>query len=375
MLRFRQLTVSLVIVLASSLSAIAMVKGDCVNCHTMHNSQDGTSVDGRSDAGFGSTDSLENLLNNDCIGCHSSTGSQTIVTLGETRIPIVYNLAVPTAPLAAGNFYWVETSGDEYGHNVRTVDSILNRAPGIGRCGSGGNGGLGGCHASLASIAVPQSSAPIIGNGCIGCHDPAHHANDETALLSGGSKYVGATGGGYRFINQAAFKFVSVGGHRPAAMVGIEDPDWEQQPDLEIHNEYQDSAGVSGEHGMSEFCTGCHGGYHALDGNAVGDMSSPWLRHPAGIVLPADGEYAGYTEYDPQVPIARANVAALAGMTGPSSTVTPGVDKVMCLSCHRAHGSPYPDMLRWNYTDMRANSVGDAAGTGCFKCHTLKDGV
>ncbi|MFC1513206.1 cytochrome c3 family protein [Thermodesulfobacteriota bacterium] len=46
---------------------------------------------------------------------------------------------------------------------------------------------------------------------------------------------------------------------------------------------------------------------------------------------------------------------------------------VMCLSCHRAHGSEYPDMLRWDYNTMIVNDEQGATGTGCFVCHSSKD--
>ncbi|MCK4488054.1 MAG: hypothetical protein KAU38_15015, partial [Desulfobacterales bacterium] len=42
---------------------------------------------------------------------------------------------------------------------------------------------------------------------------------------------------------------------------------------------------------------------------------------------------------------------------------------VMCLSCHRAHGTPNNDLLRWAYT-MDAGSGTDNGG--CFICHTTK---
>jgi len=41
----------------------------------------------------------------------------------------------------------------------------------------------------------------------------------------------------------------------------------------------------------------------------------------------------------------------------------------MCLSCHVAHGSPYADMLRWDYGTMVAGGGGSG---GCFTCHTQK---
>ncbi|MGB9716198.1 MAG: cytochrome c3 family protein [Thermodesulfovibrionales bacterium] len=44
----------------------------------------------------------------------------------------------------------------------------------------------------------------------------------------------------------------------------------------------------------------------------------------------------------------------------------------MCLSCHRAHGSPYADILRWNYDEMRTGSY-TTTDSGCFTCHTGKN--
>lgn len=380
----------------------AMVKGDCVNCHTMHNSQDGSAIGTRSDAGFDPDDAdnfkVVNLLSNTCIGCHSSTTSSTITTLGETKIPIVYNLSRPNQPLAGGNFFWVDDLGDGYGHNVRVRDTVLQVAPG-GDTSFGvvpNNCGFKGCHYSLAEIRYAPGGGPLFnpirGNGCVGCHDPAHHADDEQHLLTGGAKYVDESGGGYRFLNKAGKNFFDIPPHNPPAVVGIEDPNWEQSPSAATHNEYQDSDkafapgayGVpispttsSSGQGMSDFCGGCHNTYHSwpVGGSPNGgDSSNPWLRHPASIVLPDEGEYAGYTTYDPNVPVARGSISILQGMGGPSAVVTPGSDKVMCLSCHRAHASRYPDMLRWDYGGMIAGATGSVAGTGCFQCHTLKDG-
>jgi hypothetical protein len=46
---------------------------------------------------------------------------------------------------------------------------------------------------------------------------------------------------------------------------------------------------------------------------------------------------------------------------------------VMCLSCHRVHGSQYSDILRWDYEAMIANEPGDEEDSGCFVCHSTKD--
>jgi len=88
-------------------------------------------------------------------------------------------------------------------------------------------------------------------------------------------------------------------------------------------------------------------------------------------VIPASGEYSFIsTTYNADVPVAR-TAAVLSGYTSATDTVTPGSDMVMCLSCHVAHGSPYDDMLRWDYSGMIAGSGSDT--DGCFACHTNKD--
>ncbi|NOZ26181.1 MAG: cytochrome c3 family protein, partial [Nitrospirae bacterium] len=57
------------------------------------------------------------------------------------------------------------------------------------------------------------------------------------------------------------------------------------------------------------------------------------------------------------------------GLTAAIGTVTAGTDRVICLSCHRAHGSPYFKMLRWDY---RSTTLATAL-SGCNACHTSKN--
>jgi hypothetical protein len=59
----------------------------------------------------------------------------------------------------------------------------------------------------------------------------------------------------------------------------------------------------------------------------------------------------------------------------PSSVVTPGTDIVMCLSCHMAHASPYPHMLRWDYSEMITGNGEAVSGKGCFVCHSSKGSI
>jgi len=325
----------------------------------MHNSQGGSPV-ARDGTGVGWNGSgtltggslqgpMNQLLVTSCVGCHTSATSSTIVDLGDTRIPIVYNTVPPVNPLAGGNFYWVAqgSSYDAYGHNVygiAAVDSILSDAPGrqSGTCSSNA------CHNSLATA---PNTTQRDKNGCQGCHFLTAHHDDSKPW--------------YRFLK----------GHNSDDdyVTGIEDPDWEQNP-VAGHNRYQgyegplDNPGWSLEytHSISGFCGGCHGTFHksSVGPNPGIGSSSPWLRHPTDIILnDKGGEYTGYDtigNYSTEAPVA---------WLDPSNpTLESAV--VMCLSCHRPHGSSQPDMLRWDYGTMVASGGGSG---GCFTCHTTKD--
>jgi len=362
-------------------NANAQVGGSCSTCHVMHNSQGGGTLvhastagsaagwNGSNQMGGGSdTTPQQYLAISNCVGCHTSSTSETIIDLGDgTRIPIVYNTSVPTKPLAGGNFYYVVNSGDSYGHNVRnisTADGTLSYGPGqmVG-CASS-------CHTSL-TLTDAATYVLMDGthkNGCQGCHQSVKHHGLDTA-----GQPVDEDGGWYRFLS-APSGHIGYGG----GVHGIEDPDWEQNPTSTDHNVYygsDDGADLQEDpQSIGRFCAGCHYAFHS-PGEAFslvdnGGGSDPWVRHPANAVIPAAGEYTSYTTYDPLVPVGRPEKATLAAVA--MDEVRPGTDRVICVSCHRAHGSPYPDMLRWDYINDCSAGVPNA-DCGCFICHSTKD--
>ncbi len=374
-LRFRKLTLGalgLMLLLAAPL--LAAVKGDCVNCHTMHNSQNGQPVQFR---GVELQSAMPTLLLTDCVGCHSNPdSSETIYTLGDSQVPSVFNpgggLQYPpngsgNSVLAGGNFYWVATQGDAFGHNVFGISGIDAE-----HSDTGAPGGLGplppsstcyDCHFTLSTAA----------GGCQGCHlaKKAHHADD-------GVQGVVAQGDGwYRFLGNVMFQDLAADG-----VTGVEDDKWEQNPSPTEHNVYKgtddnyQSATVLSENSIGQMCAGCHAQFHhgPNPGDGMRSSTGAWIRHPSDVVLPADPdrEYADYTVYNPLAPIAKQTLDG----TIPSEVV-PGEDLVTCISCHRPHGSPYPDMLRWDYLNDCEAGVEDSAEEpcGCFVCHTTKDGI
>ncbi len=359
----------------------AKVTGPCVNCHTMHNSQNGQAMN-RGDTPWGGSGTLntpnETLLNATCLGCHSSTDGETIKTLpGGQKVPIVFNTTgYPANPLSGGNFYWVSTGvasseNDTKGHNVflGNGDDNLSSAP--GDVGGGTCGGVNACHKNLyASTSPPSFGFPGARQGCTKCHMVGtdfpkgyHHINDTDPLKN-------STSDGW-------FRFLS--GHQSGSghgVTGLIDVNWQHDASSTVHNEYLGYSGTKTSAGgfsalgntMTAYCTGCHGNFHIEQ-----STSNAWIRHPSDAVIPNSGEFAsaynatgGTGTYDPRVPVAR---PTLNGWTTPDATVRLGTDLVMCLSCHRAHGSPYSKIMRWDYKGWPASGEFN----GCTVCHTGKN--
>jgi hypothetical protein len=251
--------------------------------------------------------------------------------------PIVYNTDTINNPLAGGNFNYIRAD-DSKGHNVAGIkaqDVTLGLIP------PGGSAltfqltcaGEFGCHGDRSS-----------GKGEITGMYLTHHT-DDTAGITGSS-----VGLSYRFLN---------------GILGKEDPDWEQDNINTSHNEYKGSTS-SATDTISYLCAQCHGNFHPWEGgpSEVG-VATPWFRHPTDIALNSTGEYASYTTYSLVAPLARPDTDNVLDTT----EVTPGTDIVMCLSCHRAHASPYYKSLRWDYK----SSTLSTALSGCNVCHTSKN--
>jgi hypothetical protein len=342
------------------------IQGECSVCHTMHNSQQGASLAYTLDSSGSKVISdvpLKNLLKTDCIGCHSYSGAETIVNMVDVTVPMVMNFTEPSYPpdgsltstLAGGNFHWMIGGGDAFGHNVSGIaGEDLRFPPNLAPGGVGRSSECIDCHGTLASV----------NSGCEGCHVPMHHANRTDGGLAGKDE------GWYRFLG-SVMQRDDQEGPPPEGVVGIESPDWEQNPLDNQHNTYQGKPGPYASYlesgAIDQKCVGCHGQFH---NETI--VSSVWIRHPADVAIPDKGEYVGLTTYNPLVPVARQNVT-LADAN--FSVVKRGSDMVSCISCHRPHGSPYPAMMRWGYRDWPGNDSHtlQPAYNGCAVCHTSKD--
>ncbi len=326
----------------------------CADCHTMHNSQQNQPMSWEYDLGTkslqpdsGPNPALTRYAN--CVACHTDT--TTDQTAGANGAPIVFNSSqAPAQMLAGGNFYWVARGQTDQiedarrGHNVvslTTADSF--GPPGGSISGQLQCAGTNGCHGDPA---LSDEFSAVKGS---------HHADDSAIDGSTVAK-------SYRFLG------VSHSGSYQG-VIGQESSNWERVIDAgHPHNEYLGNPTTS-TNTISSLCGRCHGNLH---NPAQFGATTPHFLHPTDVVIPNSGEYAYYNTqdggltkgpYNTIAPVARQDPVH----TSDHDTVNLASDCVMCLSCHRAHGTANWKLLRWDYR----NTYSPASG-GCATCHTDK---
>ena len=340
----RQTVTSLIVVLIFCLPSYAFhdkgVAG-CRGCHIMHNSEDGIPVDPDSPSGN------EWLLiaetpSDVCLSCHAT---ELGAVFGQDPLS-------PPATKGAGNFVFLmennlndavdgainPINGDAAGHNIN--------APSMGISADG------------TRLVSPGGTFPSDQLGCTSCHDP--HGNQNFRFLYG----IGpVASGGATFTNPAPV----------ATGISVEA---EFGPESnEHHTAYQS--------GMSAWCGNCHGDFHSA--------GAPFVHPTDGYmhqsVIQRYNFYNGTD--DPNGGVAATAYLALVPFEDVAGTVssTAGPSSaggIMCLTCHRAHGSSAPNATRWDMNVVFMSDDGVVSGSYpipdpfssptqrslCSKCHT-----
>jgi hypothetical protein len=311
--------------------------GNCSGCHVIHGSVDGQPL----------PDGAEPLLlaptaTDLCLMCHG----------GHTGV-FGHNPLDPPAERGAGNFVFL------------LEDNINDDPNGLGDPAPGESAGHSiisldyGVGADTQRPFAPGGNFPSDQLGCTSCHDP--HGNSGFRMLNG----IGPVQGGlFDFINPA-----------PVA-VGLDVTDPLAVEALDLHTAYQS--------GVSDWCANCHGLYHERGTESSFDHSPDEALRMGHIN--AYNQYNGTSEphgglpstaYLPAVPF-EGDKSRTTSTAGPIFG-----DRVMCLSCHRAHASSAPHAGRWDFNvDLLdedgvpsgswpiPNPYNDSAQTQlCAKCH------
>ena len=314
------------------------VTGRCDNCHTMHNSQGGSDM-AVNELNVKVADPYAHLTMSSCVGCHF-----TATSIDAPKIDGEYNV-----DSTAGGTFKEGAGGVASDAGVHNVDIALSSL-GEDNTFSGAND-IPGLTGTMNHTYGSNNPNDLTCAGSNGCHGDATVTTGNDAGIAGfhhGSK------SGWRYLQIA---------NGQAAVVGVGADDWEKAMSDgwvsgDQHNVYSSSTTV----GINKLCANCHPNFH---GTANTQSGSNWIRHPTDNDIPSG--WSAVVDY-------RDNPFAFADLTGKTATgtYTNSGAQVACVSCHRAHGTPYDDILRWDYNDQEAGST--TIGYGCLGCHTKQKG-
>lgn len=308
--------------------------GQCDGCHSMHGSRDGAPLAQTSASGLLQGADPSSI----CLNCHAGQGA--------ANSPAVFS-PDGSALTPGGDFYWLTKNfswfggaspGNSHGHNIVALDFGL-------------------VQDALRPVA-PGGTYPAAVLACTSCHDP--HGRSAAGTMGGALPVAdsgsygdlppsGATLGNFRLLGGVNY---NGGGQAPGFTFLHDAPIAAQNPMIRFGE--SDASHVDYGAGMSEWCANCHPAYYQNQQHNV-------FAHPAGEVLPSyiltnyntylrSGDFSGDSAmaYLQFVPFERGQ--STASLLNPTSTQGPGASaKVMCLTCHRAHGSAFRVGGRWDF--------------------------
>lgn len=322
--------------------ASAAVSGPCVNCHTMHSSQGSTSLPTDWEANF-DTNLRGSLLASDCIGCHTTTGTNPYDATADSPTPFVY-VGSGSKYLAGGYFTDGGDSHDDKSHTIGWV---------------GDPAGYDGSSGTFTEY-TGDTTGGLACAGTAGCHGIQTVSDEAKAVAGGHHENSLKPALGYRML--------MVGSDE---VVGTEASDYEKDlndGDTPVtgdpHNLY--SANQTTGASISELCGKCHSNFHGTGEDHTKNADDAWIRHPSDELIPTGWEIQTLTNYTP--------VDWLNNPVGTIDAAAPATGNMYatCISCHRAHGTEYNDILRWDYSAQNAGSP--SVTTGCLGCHDKQRG-
>ncbi len=330
---------------------------DCGGCHSMHTPKTG-----------GTALLIGTDYSSTCLSCHANaaTGSYHIMTY-----PLPAAGSPPINYTPGGDFAWLAKTysftvrgttttenGQTHGHNVIAADYGLT--------------------ADSDFSTAPGGTFPSASLGCNSCHDP----HGKYRRIGGDTTYTIATtgapiiGSGSYATSAVPTATQAVGSYRLLAGTGYSQnagttsipypgvpiasaPSTYNQSEAtnQVRVAYGSAATGGGKTSWGLWCATCHTGMHQVNGNTVHPIDQTLGSTISTIygTYVSSGVMTGTpaTSYLSLVPFMENSSDYATLKTHASNTNGylngPGTsDQVSCFSCHRAHATGFPDMLRWN---------------------------
>jgi hypothetical protein len=355
----------------------------CEGCHTMHNSMDGKAVT----TNLPQYQAGPYLLkasdqSSTCLNCHQKAGltgpSSYHISTAESDMPT----GVPPIQMTPGGdfgwlkktYNWVGTDtgpqtskGERHGHNIIALDY--------------------GYQADTTITEAPGGDAfqyPANQLSCISCHDPhgKYRRTSSGAITTGGlpiiasGSYVDSPNpdathavGAYRLLAGLNYQPASLSG---SYAFGIGTSFIAVAPDDYNRSEASTDVRIAYGKNVSLWCANCHTLMHSTYGSVIHPVDQQLASTIAGnynkYVKTGDLSGTVSTSYLSLVPFQMDNTTNVTGTLKPAVTSTAGplsTDRVMCLTCHRAHASAWDSIMRFPVTTTFM-TVADGSGNAIY---------
>ena len=323
---------------------------ECGGCHSMH-----------SPAAGGSFLLVGLSQSSTCLSCHEHAGdtgpSSYHVSTAEIDMP------AGTAPLQrtpGGDFGWLKKTytfavrgtttiedGATHGHNIVATDK--------------------GYNPDTTNTTAPGGTFVSANLACNSCHDPhGKYRRDSNGSVSTSGAPIIASGSYDTSLVPLAGQAVGV--YRLLAGLGYAKAAFPGVPAAKTPATYNRTEAVTqtrtaygvattnGHATWGNWCGACHGDMHST-GNYVHPVDQGLGSTIVGLyntyVKSGDMSGTSANSFNSLAPFATNSgdytvLAALAKNTDTTLTGPGSSDQVNCMSCHRAHATGFPEMLRWN---------------------------
>lgn len=301
-----------------------------------------------------------------CLTCHERTGDTG---------PSSYHVSTPGAEMAAGTPPKQRSPGGDFGWLKKTYTFTVRGTTTTEEGQTHGHNIVAGAYnytADTTNTIAPGGSFSASQLGCQSCHDPhgqgrrlsdGTYATTGAPIIGSGSYNTSATPaagqavGLYRLLASPVYSQVGSGAVFTGFPIAVAPSSYNR---TEATQQTRVAYGASGtQNTWGNWCATCHGamhssgGYvHPVDENLGSTIANAYTNYVKSGDL--TGVFAtGAGPYSSLVPFAEntGDFTVLASHAKIDGTYLNGpgtADKVMCLSCHRAHASGWEFGLRWN---------------------------
>ena len=328
---------------------------ECSGCHSMHAPKTG-----------GSNLLIGTDQSSTCLTCHEQAGLAT---------PSSYHVSTASADLPVGTPPKQRTPGGDFGWLKKTYSFTVRSATTTEAGQTHGHNIVATDNGYLPdtdNTTAPGGTFSAANLGCQSCHDPhsqIRRLNDGTFVKGGtrgaatapivasgsydnsGTPVAGQAFGTYRLLR--GLNDASQGVTYTGVALAVAPSTYNQ---TEATNQVRVAYGATGINTWGNWCATCHPGMHS-SGNYVHPvdegLGSTLAANYNAYVKSGDLTGNSATAFTSLVPFAEntgdLTVLASHAKNNNSQLGGPGdSDKVMCLTCHRAHATGWPEMLRWN---------------------------